>query len=306
MKKFEEATGQAVSKENFLAVYAPAHLAAFTEANIKSAFAKTGVYPIDRKAISPTALKASIETSCTGDGLPLPQPSPVKAIAGLIKQQAQHIHTSHTAGTIIQAIGAIPIDPILLKESRIAAERLSKTSAGYLISQSPIKSSSAVPLYIPKFPQPLPIPEKLLSLVPENRFEEELQDLLEELVKREAIYSSVLTGMQASLILQNLYCERLRGQLHAKEKKGNTKKATGKLVGDGLPRCLTDNEFMERVEAFVQRQLAEETEKERMRTERDVYATAIQQWNKSEEARKATRVTRMAEWKVEVKEWEME
>ncbi|KLO14685.1 DDE-domain-containing protein, partial [Schizopora paradoxa] len=78
MKKFEERTGQAVKKENFLTVYTPAHIAAFTEANIKAAFEKTGVCPLNRDAISPEALKISIESSCLGDGLPLPQPSPVK------------------------------------------------------------------------------------------------------------------------------------------------------------------------------------------------------------------------------------
>lgn len=306
MKRFEEATGQGVTKENFLAVYTPAHLAAFTEANIKSAFAKTGVYPIDRNAISPTALKASIESSCMGDGLPLPQSSPVKAVAGLIKAQGQLSRTTNTGEAAIQMLDNIPVDPILLTETRAAVHSLSKTSAGFLVSQSPIKLSMAVPLHIPKFPQPLPVPEKLLSLVPDNRFEEELQDTLEQYVKREIVFFSALTAMQASLILQNLYCERLRGQLNAKEKKGNTKKASGKLVGDGLPRCLTDPQFMERVAAFVQRQLAEEAEKERMRTEKDTYAIAIQEWNQTEDARKSSRVLRTAEWKVKVKEWEAE
>lgn len=85
MKNSEESTGQSVQKENFLTVYTPAHLAAFTEANIKAVFSKTGIYPFNRDAISPAQLKPSVETSCTGDGLPLPQLSPVKALAGLIK-----------------------------------------------------------------------------------------------------------------------------------------------------------------------------------------------------------------------------
>ncbi|KLO14845.1 DDE-domain-containing protein, partial [Schizopora paradoxa] len=71
LKKFEESTGQCVQKDNFLTVYTPAHLEAFTEANIKAAFSKTGVYPFNRNAISSTQLKPSVETSCTGDGLPL-------------------------------------------------------------------------------------------------------------------------------------------------------------------------------------------------------------------------------------------
>ncbi|KLO18118.1 hypothetical protein SCHPADRAFT_789457, partial [Schizopora paradoxa] len=181
---------------------------------------------------------------------------------------------------------------------------LAKTSAGYLVSSSPVKSSSAVPHpHVPKIPLPLSVPEKLLSLVPDNKFEEELQDLLEKYVKREVVLFSALTSMQVTLTLQHLYCERLRGQLHAKESKGSNKKSSGKLIGDGLPRCLTSDEFIARVEAFVQRQLAEEASKERMRTEREAYSIAMERWVDAEEARKAAKAARMEEWREEVKEW---
>ncbi|KLO04439.1 hypothetical protein SCHPADRAFT_803985, partial [Schizopora paradoxa] len=84
----------------------------------------------------------------------------------------------------------------------------------------------------------------LLSKIPSNVTEEHLILTLQEYVHREARYFGALTEMQASLVLQNIYCERLRAQLFAKEKKDNTPKATGKLDVDGLPRCLTADEFV--------------------------------------------------------------
>ncbi|KLO12685.1 hypothetical protein SCHPADRAFT_829156 [Schizopora paradoxa] len=183
---------------------------------------------------------------------------------------------------------------------------LSKTSAGFLFSQSPVKPTATIPHFIPKVPKPKPIPESLLRLVPANILEEELQNVLEEYVKREAVLFSALTSIQACCVLQSLYCERLRSQLNAKVKKATDKKGSGKLVGDGLPRLLMADDFVERVRAFVERQLAEADEKERMRTKKDAYAVALQQWNEAEEVRKARNEERRAEWKEEVGRWQVE
>ncbi|KLO13911.1 hypothetical protein SCHPADRAFT_807334, partial [Schizopora paradoxa] len=94
----------------------------------------------------------------------------------------------------------------------------------------------------------------LLTLVPENKMEECLIDTLDDYVRREILSHAALLGMQASLVLQNMYCERLRSQLFAKEKKQDLPKGSGKLASDGLPRCLTDDEFLEEVRAYTERQ----------------------------------------------------
>ncbi|KIY50642.1 hypothetical protein FISHEDRAFT_6368, partial [Fistulina hepatica ATCC 64428] len=49
---YERQTGRAVSKSNFLEVYAQVHVAVFTEEIIKSAFRKTGVSPLNRDVIT--------------------------------------------------------------------------------------------------------------------------------------------------------------------------------------------------------------------------------------------------------------
>jgi hypothetical protein len=45
------------------------------------------------------------------------------------------------------------------------------------------------------------------------------QTALHELKAREAQYKSTLLGMQSTVVLQGMFCERLSGQLAAQEEK---------------------------------------------------------------------------------------
>ena len=51
----------------------------------------------------------------------------------------------------------------------------------------------------------------------------------------------------------------LRGQLAHYEKKKNTPKGVGKLVGDGLPRLLSSDELYGRVVEFAEKDRARES-----------------------------------------------
>lgn len=77
--KFERETGQSVTKETFLKVFGEAYTAAFTPANNKKAFEKTGVHPFNRSVINPNDLAPAIAHSVHAY-LPLNVPSPVKAM----------------------------------------------------------------------------------------------------------------------------------------------------------------------------------------------------------------------------------
>lgn len=251
-------------------------------------------------------MKPSIESSCTGDGLLLPQPSPVRAVAQLFSKTAEKRTRTATNPFAPSTRHDIPIDPTLLDDAGAAKHQLAQSSAGFLVSSSPVKASSTVPLHIPAYLPPLPTPFELLSTVPNTITEEQLLLSLRQYVRRESQYFSALTGMQATLVLQSLYCKRLRGQLFAKELKEGAPKASGKLASDGLPRCLTADEFVEAVRAYALRQLAETVEKDKRKQAKEEYSKAVERWAKSEEARKAAKQLRTAEWKIEVAEWERE
>ncbi|KAG8215289.1 hypothetical protein J3R82DRAFT_8850 [Butyriboletus roseoflavus] len=60
----------------------------------------------------------------------------------------------------------------------------------------------------------------------------------------EAWLKTQVTDLHAADVLNGIYCNRLHSQLAAREEKEhNAKKKKGKLMGDGLPKYLTGNEF---------------------------------------------------------------
>ncbi|KAF9224097.1 hypothetical protein BS17DRAFT_753132 [Gyrodon lividus] len=77
---------------------------------------------------------------------------------------------------------------------------------------------------------------------PRNARETAYQTALHELEAREANFKSALLGMQSTVVLQGMFCERLSGQLAAQEEKLKKRKK-GQLNGDGLPRLLTGDAF---------------------------------------------------------------
>ena len=280
MIKFESSTGTPVYKDNFLQVYSPAHICAFTKANIQAAFAATGIHPFNPDVIPASAFKPAVESSCTGSGLPFPQPSPIKV----------------TSQLLLQGISG----------AQQASQELSQTSAGFLTSQSPIKSTSQVPYYLPPFNAPSQSFAALLNIVPATEIEEKLLAALDELLRREALQYGALLGLQATVVLQNVYCECIRGQLHAQEKKEGEKKGSGRLMGDGLPRCLTSDEFVQRVHEFTKHQLDEAAAKEWQRLANEGHAEAIADWKKNEASRKKRNEKKKEEWKQQVAIWEAE
>lgn len=281
MLKFEAATGHDVVKSNFLAVYTPAHTRAFSPENVKMAFAKTGIFPFNPDVVPISAMKPSIESSTSGDGLPLIQPSPVRALTKLIKdigkQKALHLHPEDNNHTI---------DPQLLSAPAELINDLSTTSAGFLFTASPIKSSSTLPVPISTFALPYTIPKDILTVTAQTTLEGKLQHALLELVQRESTQYGAMAGLQAGMVLQSIYCEKLRSQLFERERTEKQRKGSGKLMNDGLPRCLTSDDFIEKVREFAQRQADEEAAKERKQRIRDKHSVALVEWKKLDAERK--------------------
>lgn len=88
--------------------------------------------------------------------------------------------------------------------------------------------------------------------------------------------------LQASNILNKTYCNKLRFQLAGKEaKESNKGKGMGKLMGDGLPRMLSGDEFHARIVKFTE-------------------------WQRAEELQKAKKIDAKACWKEAVAVWEAE
>ncbi|KIK74603.1 hypothetical protein PAXRUDRAFT_175166, partial [Paxillus rubicundulus Ve08.2h10] len=126
-----------------------------------------------------------------------------------------------------------------------AFDTLASTSAVFLIEKSPLTSADQLPPFIPLLISPMcNLKQKYSLLAEEPRNEKEVtyQTALLEAEACEAQSKVVMLGMQSSIVLQGIFCERLSSQLAGQEEK-QRKRKKGQLNGDGLPRLLTGDDF---------------------------------------------------------------
>jgi hypothetical protein len=147
---YKRTTGKTVNKTNFLGVYAKAHLEAFTTENIKAAFRATGVVPFNPNMIPESALAPSRSTS-TIAGFPIPPETPVWIMSDMIHHAlARQSTKTLTMGS--QNLADAEEDrfgPIFTTPIRKAIDDVASSSGRHFFSSSPLKSTSAPPLFKP-------------------------------------------------------------------------------------------------------------------------------------------------------------
>jgi cell division septation protein DedD len=94
--------------------------------------------------------------------------------------------------------------------------------------------------------------------------------------------------LQASNILNEAYTERLRKALEAREEKQGKKKGI-KLVGDGLPKLLSGDNFYELAQAKEKEVREVLKQKEARKEGRVAYDAAIEEWAVADQERKDER-----------------
>ncbi|KAG8712307.1 hypothetical protein FRC09_020010 [Ceratobasidium sp. 395] len=285
--QYERKTGQPVEKSTFMGVLAKAYKRAFTKRNIQAAFRATGVYPFNPSAIPAEDLAPALERSRKA-AAPLPQPAPVQVLVEFLR------------GNDSDSDSEVSDSGLNLRQE------LSKTSVGYLFSDSPVDAETAE---LPEFSyRPLdPISSDILTLADmrvASPLEASLQAALQVLIERDRAREDTQRAMTAQLTLQGLYSSRLREQLAEKEKKRNRKR--GKLLGDGMPALLTSDEYHQRVADQARRKRQEEDRKKAAAEARERYKEAVKTWKEDDEKRAKRNQERAEEWKEEVNAWEIE
>ncbi|KIK84662.1 hypothetical protein PAXRUDRAFT_152869 [Paxillus rubicundulus Ve08.2h10] len=156
----------------------------------------------------------------------------------------------------------------------LAAEEAADTlSTSFLVTETPLTSAHRLPPFVPSELTWTPTRKwkhQLLDRDPENETELTYQNALRQSYTCEDQSTAELTKMHSAVVLQSMFCDRLSSQLAAQEEKQkkNAQKKKGKLVGDGLPRLLTSDEFhnhvVEHKKAIVDKEVAwEEWRKQR-------------------------------------------
>jgi hypothetical protein len=306
-----EAQGSAVTKQNFMAVYAKAHIRAFTESNIRAAFAKTGVVPYNPDVVTDEMMAPSLETSTTSL-LPLGLASPVREIVDLIshhntrkrKRQETEIEDSDSAEALATATNppSPPYTPV-----RRGLASLAATSASFLISSSPIQSTSRLPaLFTTCISPPKQQDTMILEALPSTELESKLQMALRTSNAIVEAQKRVMMGMQAQTVLQSVYLENVRGQLQAQELKGSKKAKTGKINMDGRAKVLTQDDIVAGVKEWqVGQDKAVENAAVKKKA-KEKYTAAMDIWKVREIDRKERNAVLKSRWDEDVKRWIVE
>lgn len=289
LRTFNDLAGRPIRKEDFLHLYAKAHVRTFTVETIKSAFAATGVFPFNPNVIEASALQPSLATSIRPNALPLHhvQTTPMRAVSRLLE--------------LASSDGLPPFNP----EGARAKPSSDTEALGFLLDlqKSTAKSEDRLQASPLNLPPPIPsLAQKLRELnIAEgqhgltNNEQKELLDIVSH-------QSRTITMLTSTLVLRDTYMKKLQQQVQAKEKKKRT--GNTRLLGDGLPKVLSGDEFFERAKEHQQRRKAEEEKKILARSIRKKNAEHVQAFKEATEERKALVQARRLAFAEEKRQWE--
>jgi hypothetical protein len=299
--EFERNTGQKVAKSNFLSILGRAWVRAMTPETIKTAFRIVGVIPLDRNAIRKDALGPSRDTTMAA-AMPLIPSSPVQAVSQVFRDLTR----PESGQTFrVEEDNSSTHDSRLLQAVASASSHLASTSAGFLVNGSPISSSSTLPPLPFRLLQ-TPSPPPALGLIPETEKECVLIAALQNSHARECSQHNVTVADNARLVMQELYCERVRGQLFSAEAKKKQRNGKARLMGDGLPVLLTGDGFYERTVAHEEAEAQEAERQSKRAAEKERMSDSLAAWRANEDAKKSRNRERIALYREAVAVWEVE
>jgi hypothetical protein len=111
---------------------------------------------------------------------------------------------------------------------------LETTSVSFLVSDSPLVSTSRLPtLQTIRISRHIHCDKALLSHKPTTSCEQELMAALKWSHHVVALQKDAMIGMQAQTILHSMYVEDIRGQLQGKEEKKRKGAQIGRINMDG-------------------------------------------------------------------------
>jgi hypothetical protein len=329
-------TGKAIDKSNFNMVYAKAYTRALTPENIKSAFRKTGIVPFNPDVVTPEMMAPSKETSSEAH-LPVESSDGVKIIANLlrklqIQENASDSNSNLNSNSESEGPNSEIEDeseagpsnqPITTQTSRSskqtttldilkeAVEGLKTTNLAFLATakttttSSDIMPSTATCTATELAGSSVNTTTSALMIQPSTKNELLLLAALREAENRNQRSEVHTFELQAANILNEAYVDRLVKKLAAQEEKqAKKKKKTTRLVGDGLPRLLTGDEFYEMAKGKEREAEEAARQKEVRKDGRSAYKVALERWKVAEQERKDAKAVASSAFQKELAAWE--
>ena len=305
--------GRRITKHNFLAFIEEPFRAAFSESNIRAAYAKAGIWPFNPAAI-PTAIHELSKPSAIDGEFPAGPCSPIKAIVASYQQE---LRTMLPQGPGIQeSTTSPPASPLADHQNvqngqeatsgHVLRSLVRESSISFIASSEPITPNKTLP-YIPIVKPPkkplisTPGPRTLRSkanrtaqsLAVEN---EVLHQELQQAKQHIATLEAHATNANAHIILQAIHNKQLHGALYEKTE-SSKKRGKKALFVKGQGVLVTSEEFKERrAESQRAKDVTEEKKKE------TVAKKVAKEAAKAAAA--ADRQTKLDKYMVDVAAWE--
>ena len=301
--KWLQEYGAAMDKTTFLTIYGQAHVCALTSENIKSAFKKTGVWPFNPHVVTEEMLAPSKETSSEAH-LPIPLDDPaVNVLATMLRKLAKISEAEDAPNVISETPMAGPSNPTKHDVINKAVHGLSQTKLAHLIASTLTTSKDAMPKTLTQtITHSKPSP--LLAIQPKTETEILLLAALRESQMNNETLADRNIALQATNILNEVYCGNAKGALQFQEDK--KKKKTMGTLPDGLARVLTADEFYEACQNFEKEQRTAAEAKETRKDARATWKEAKEEWQKVEDERLALKAREDAIYAELKAAWEAE
>jgi hypothetical protein len=300
-----ERRGHTVDITNFLAVYAEVHVKTLTPENIKATFHKTGIIPFNPNVVT-TDMMAPSQATSTHATVPIQQSSPIKMMSEMVIDYMDYQRMATLSNNSMDAenLPGPSSTPFFMQS---AVDGLFSTSAAFLVSSSPIQSTSVPPIFQPSTISPFKSSQytDLLAQPMMTAHEQRLHDALIESETRDMVRKECMVGMQAGVVLANIYSSCMQGQLQVREEK---KKNKGKkrLMGDGKAKFFLGDEFYA-MYVEDERQCAEgEAEAAERKSQRESHVAALAAWKKDCDGIRDRNREKKTEYEAAVIEWEAE
>jgi hypothetical protein len=135
--------------------------------------------------------------------------------------------------------------------------------------------------------------------------EQSLRNALIESEARDMLRKERMVGMQAGVVLANIYSSRVQGQLQAREEK---KKNKGKkrLMGDGKAKFFSGDEFYAMCVEDERQRAEGEAEAAERKSQRENHAAVLAAWKKECDGIRDRNREKKTEYQAAVIEWEAE
>ena len=246
-------------------------------------------------------LAPSKETSSEAH-LPIPSDDPAMNVLAMMLQKLTKISEAEDAPDVISETPvAGPSNPTKHDVINEAVNGLSQTKLAHLIASMLTTSNDAMPKTLTQTIT-CSKPSPLLAIQPKTKTEILLLAALKESQMNNETLADWNIALQATNILNKVYCANTKGTLQFQEDK--KKKKTAGTLSDGLARVLMADEFYEAHQNFEKDQRTVAKAKETRKDAHAAWKEAKEEWQRVEDEHLALKAREDANYAEQKVAWE--